>query len=140
MKKYMYHTNKDAFIAGYASANEASPDIPKALLGTEKAYNAYYGSREHAYLSGARCAKLLMMEKARAAFASAKDADEAAGAAESFADATKAAYLAAKAITELTGYMATYQANAEGRAAKAAKAEWKEAARAATAARSACKI
>jgi hypothetical protein len=115
----MYHTNKDAFIAGYASANEASPDIPEALIGTEKAHNACYSSREHAYLSGARCAKLLMMERARAAFVS----------------ATKDSYLAAKAVTELTGYMATYQANAEGRAAKAAKAEWKEAERAAIAAR-----
>lgn len=55
---------------------------------------------------------------------STKDASGAASLAESFAIASKEAYLAAKEVAEWTAYMANDQAKADAKAAKNKKVMW----------------
>jgi hypothetical protein len=140
MKK-MYETERDAFLGGYASVDEAGASILKTLLGTEKSLNVFFHSSKHAYLAGASGAKGVIASKARDAFVSAKDADEAFIAAKSFADAAKEAYLAAKKVVKYVEHISSLSARHAATSAAEAKAEWKEAERAVIAARDiACKI
>jgi hypothetical protein len=119
MKEY-YETKKDAFIAGYVSADEADADTMQT---SEKTYH----SNAHAYLSGVSAARKVIADKARETLESAKDADAAADAVELLVDATKDAYVAAKAVADMTGYMSSYATTAEANVAKLAKAIWKAA-------------
>ena len=126
MKK-VYETERDAFLGGYASVDEADADTMQFFQGKKKAYNLYFHGKEHAYLSGVSAAKLEIAIKALRTLLSAKDADEAADAAESLADAAKDAYLSAKAVAYMTGYMSSYASTADAKAAKKAKVLWKDA-------------
>lgn len=116
-------SRRDAFIAGYAVLADA--DTMQTL--SEKTCIVRFHSNEHAYLSGVSAAKLVIADKARVNFLWAKDADAAADAVELLVDATKEAYLAAKAVADMTGYMSSYATTAEAKAAKLAKAIWKAA-------------
>jgi hypothetical protein len=132
MKK-MYETERDAFLGGYASVDEAGASVLKTLLGTEIAFNAFFHSKKHAYLTGATVAKLDIADKARAAFMRAKDAGETADTARYFAASAKSAYLAAKKAATYVAHISSFSSRDAAKVAATAKADWKGAERAAIA-------
>jgi hypothetical protein len=131
--KMMYETKRDAFIGGYESVIDDGVYSLKASLGTQKAVNAYYHSKKHAYLSGISNAKCTNYDKARTAFISSKDESEAVDAIESLVDAAKAFYLAAKREARYVAHISSLSANDAAWLAAVAKELWKVAERAAIA-------